>query len=97
VVFLTTYPPPTPRALGPRALLRRVRRVADDVERALRPELSLPPPAAGDLDHVDDTRELLLPNLDEPPVARAQRQARLYLERRRRKLADDLAARHGER
>jgi hypothetical protein len=94
---MTTSPPPTPSALGPRALLRRVRRVADDVERALRPDLDVLRPPARDLDHVDDTRELLLPVPDEPAAERAQRQARLYLERRRRKLADDLAARHGER
>lgn len=91
---MTTYPPPTISALGPRALLRRVRRVAEDLERALRPDVPLLRPTAAD---VDDTRQLLLPNPAEPPAERAQRQARLYLERRRRKLADDLAVRRGER
>jgi hypothetical protein len=83
--------------------LRFVRRVLDQVERALRPDRpggeALDPPAPAPADDApvpgrpdDDldsttTRELLVPTSDEPAAARASRQAQAYLERRRRKLA----------
>lgn len=77
--------------------LRIVRRVLDTVERALRPAADRDPvepgavdTAAPDLD-TSTTRELLLPVLTgEAPARRAQRQASDYLERRRRKLAEQL-------
>lgn len=84
--------------------LRFVRRVLDQVERALRPDRpggeAIDPPASADdapvpgrpADDLDSTttRELLVPTSDEPAAARASRQAQAYLERRRRKLARTL-------
>lgn len=79
---------------------RTVRRVLDQVERALRPA-----DAVDDLDGIDEraiapadvdattTRELLVPRTGEPHAVRASRQAQDYLERRRRKLNQQLDGR----
>lgn len=87
----------TPAAVSP---VRAVRRVLDQLERALRPvDASVEDadasavsdgrarrrPLEDDLDSTTTT-ELLIPTSDEPHAARASRQAQAYLERRRRKL-----------
>lgn len=94
----------TPAAVSP---VRAVRRVLDQLERALRPAedpfdgadtpaVSVRPvpsrPAEDDLDSTTTT-ELLIPTSDEPHAARASRQAQAYLERRRRKLSRQLEGR----
>ena len=81
--------------------LRALRRALDRVERVLRPVEDVDPaPASVDVSDVDadldstTTRELLIPTrTDEPAAARASRQAQDYLERRRRKLSQQLEGR----
>lgn len=86
--------------------VRVVRRTLERVERVLQPERDLdgvidttsadPPMPTEDVPAIaeDDssvTRELLLATTtDEPRAARASRQARLYLDRRRQKLNEAL-------
>ena len=89
----------TPTAVA--APFRAVRRVLDQVERALRPadaelEPTIPAPEPAPVADEDSltTRELLVPrSTDEPHAARASRQAQDYLERRRRKLNQQLEGR----
>lgn len=81
--------------------VRALRRALDRVERVLRPaaEVDAAPVSVDvsdvhpDLDSTT-TRELLIPTrTDEPAAARASRQAQDYLERRRRKLSQQLEGR----
>ena len=86
--------PPTVPATFP---FRTVRRVLDQVERALRPADAVDDLDDGAITTVDvdatTTQELLVPRTGEPHAVRASRQAQDYLERRRRKLNQQLDGR----
>jgi transposase len=71
---------------------RALRRLLGRVEHALRPGGDPCRPEHHGDDEVDHTttRELLVPSADEPAATRASRQARDYLEHRRRKLIRQL-------
>ena len=81
--------------------LRALRRALGRVERVLRPvEVVGAGPASTTVTDIDlhgdstTTQELLVPRLtDEPAATRASRQAQDYLERRRRKLNQQLEGR----
>lgn len=78
------------RALG---LLERVRRPSSEPASPAEATQGPRPPMASPWDDADSasTRELLVPTSgDEPPATRASRQAQDYLERRRRKLSQQL-------